>query len=450
MVQITTGLDPHRLKAIEGVNKGHLKILTKTKKNYPHHDLPTLLACTGYKTIISGQTYGWEPDLIGYQEKLALVNTKEILGWKNAAVPSDRKATKDDVVYPAEDASLKLAKRIKELDEPFFATWMCRSSMYGLFAKDEDIERYQKPVKVLAQERYERLMELGLIDKSWPWKNPITDKDEGVVGSKNATIFTDTDLIKEPNWKPGYGLKGVRQPKDFAELMAVYAAQTNMLDRSVGHLLKALDEKGIRDNTIIIFIVLQGADAHNGSKGTTWAKLNAIPFTGRRRTTYSGGISTPAILSWPAKISAKAKGSINHSISSHSDWMPTILEASKTNYPDKDKQGRDILKLDGKSLLPVLKGEHISTTLGKPLYLEILGRKAVITDEWKWLKEEKGPGKLYNMKTDRLETKDVAADNPELAEKMRRLFNKWGDEVGAHRDSYGGDEKTRKKAAGFR
>ena len=86
----------------------------------------------------------------------------------------------------------------------------------------------------------------------------------------------------------------------------------------------------------------------------------------------------------------------------------------------------------------------------KPLYLEILGRKAVITDEWKWLKEEKGPGKLYNMKTDRLETKDVAADNTELAEKMRRLFNKWGDEVGAHRDSYGGDEKTRKKAANFK
>ena len=38
MVQITTGLDPHRLKAIEGVNKGHLKTITKTKKNYPHHD----------------------------------------------------------------------------------------------------------------------------------------------------------------------------------------------------------------------------------------------------------------------------------------------------------------------------------------------------------------------------------------------------------------------------
>ena len=59
----------------------------------------------------------------------------------------------------------KLAKRIKELNEPFFATWMCRSSMYGLFAKDEDIERfhkrYQKPVKVLAQERYERLMKLA-------------------------------------------------------------------------------------------------------------------------------------------------------------------------------------------------------------------------------------------------------------------------------------------------
>ena len=55
-------------------------------------------------------------------------------------------------------------------------------------------------------------------------------------------------------------------------------------------------------------------------------------------------------------------------------------------------------------------------------------------DDRKWTKSKRGTGKFYNPKTDRLETGDAAADNPDVTAKMHVTFNSWTDEVGAHAD----------------
>ena len=65
-------------------------------------------------------------------------------------------------------------------------------------------------------------------------------------------------------------------------------------------------------------------------------------------------------------------------------------------------------------------------------------------DDRKWPKSKRGTGKFYNPKTDRLETGDAAADNPDVTAKMHVTFNSWTDEVGAHADLYSNNKHNEK------
>ncbi|MBR44798.1 MAG: hypothetical protein CME18_10310, partial [Gemmatimonadetes bacterium] len=209
MVHLISGLDPHRFGAVEGRKKGYLKTIDKTKNEFAHHNLPALFSQHGYNTLISGHTYGWSPGLTGFKEPVGVLKDTMALEWKGGKPPEGRKPTKDDVVYKTEQSSLLLAEKIKEQKEPFFAMFLSRFSMYGLFAKEDDIasfhRRYQRPVSTLAMERYQRLVKKGLVHADWPWVNPIGKEDEGLVGSKNARLFTDADMVKDPDWKVPYG-----------------------------------------------------------------------------------------------------------------------------------------------------------------------------------------------------------------------------------------------------
>ncbi len=159
--------------------------------------------------------------------------------------------------------------------------------------------------------------------------------------------------------------------------MAVYAAMIDCMDQGIGRVLQAVKNLGMEDNTLVLFFSDNGASAESldswpnparGNKpgsivGTReshrclevgWANAANTPFREHKMWIQQGGISTPLIARWPAGI--KNHGTIIPAVGHVIDLMPTCLELAKFIYPAKFHDRR-LLPLEGKSLLPALRGE---------------------------------------------------------------------------------------------
>jgi len=127
------------------------------------------------------------------------------------------------------------------------------------------------------------------------------------------------------------------------------------LDAHVGQLLKKLDDLGIADNTIVLFM------SDNGAEISTWPDGGSTPFRGEKGTTFEGGFRVPMVARWPGTIKP---GTIVNDIVAGEDWMPTLLAgAGDPDIKDKllkgTKVGDKTFKnyLDGYNFLPFFKGE---------------------------------------------------------------------------------------------
>ena len=126
-------------------------------------------------------------------------------------------------------------------------------------------------------------------------------------------------------------------------------------DKTVGAMLKKLDDLGLADNTIVIY----GTD--NGAEAVMWPDGGITPFHGEKGTTFEGGFRVPSMIRWPGVIKP---GTIINEIMSHEDWMPTLLAAAgEPDIFDKLKRGYQAngktfkVHPDGYNFLPLLKGE---------------------------------------------------------------------------------------------
>ena len=102
--------------------------------------------------------------------------------------------------------------------------------------------------------------------------------------------------------------------------------------------------------------------------------------------------------------------------------MPTCLEIAGATYP-ASYRGREILPVEGKSLLPAFRGESIPRPEG--LFWELNGARAVRLDDWKLVATEDGPWELYNLAKDRAEQKNVAMENPDRVATLTALYTDW-------------------------
>ena len=107
-------------------------------------------------------------------------------------------------------------------------------------------------------------------------------------------------------------LRGISGQDEYADGMVEH-------DRHVGKLLKALDDLGIADNTIVFY------STDNGPHYNTWPDAGATPFRGEKNTNWEGGWRVPAAVRWPGHIEA---GSVSNQIMHHMDWLPTFLAAA--------------------------------------------------------------------------------------------------------------------------
>jgi arylsulfatase A len=187
-----------------------------------------------------------------------------------------------------------------------------------------------------------------------------------------------------------------------------YRANVTQLDDAFGTVMKALDDMGVADKTLVFFTSDNGPEGA-GNKGP--GRGLAGNLRGRKRSMYEGGHRVPGIVRWPGKIEP---GSTSDVTVIGSDFFPTVLAATGVEPPPG-------VTLDGANLLPALAGGPIDRPV--PLYWRWDGKVAWREANWKIVVDEKlTKPELYDLSADVAETTNLAAREPErLSAMMRRL-----------------------------
>ncbi len=316
------------------------------------------------------------------------------------------------------DYAVRSIERLAAADQPFFLHVCYTAPHYPLHAKPADIARYQdlylKGWDRLRQERHQRQIAMGLVRPEWT----LPGRDPEVVAWE-----------EEPH----------REYQ--ARLMAVYAAMVDSMDQGVGRILSQLEQAGVADRTLVMFLsdnggcaeTPGGVDIHRipGPKefytacGPGWAYAQNTPFRRFKSWVHEGGIATPLIVRWPGVVQA---GRITHAVGHIIDVLPTCAEVAGASYP-REFAGNEILPCEGLSLLPVLTG---GTREGhERLYWEWAGNRAVRQGDWKlcWDRKVKR-WELYNLVVDRTETRDLAAEHPERVKRLAAAWTAWAEKTG--------------------
>lgn len=312
------------------------------------------------------------------------------------------------------DHAIKTIRQAVNGKRPFFLHLAFNAPHYPLHAFPEDIAKYRGKYRMgwdeLRRQRYARQIEMGLLKPEWALST--TDSEAYAWAEANH------------DWED--------------HRMATYAAMIDRMDRKIGEVLTTLDELGISQNTIVIFLSDNGGCTEEpGGRddsqtpgvastyttvGPAWGWAQNTPFRRYKSWANEGGISTPFVVRWPAKIKAGTRsGEMGHVI----DLVPTFLEvggANKSSVADKNTMG----SFEGRSLLALWEGK----TRAEPssLFWEWGGNCAVRTGRWKLVWDTlRQPAKweLYDMDVDRTETKDVAELYPEQVKDMSSRYESW-------------------------
>jgi arylsulfatase len=167
-----------------------------------------------------------------------------------------------------------------------------------------------------------------------------------------------------------------------------------------------------------------GGEDSFASYGRAWANLSNAPFRYYKRWTHEGGIATPLIAHWPhGKL---ANRTVVRAPAQLVDVMPTILEATGAAYPS-NRNGNEILPLEGRSLLPALRGDSLPDAT---LYWEHTGNAAIRRGRWKLVREYPNAWELYDISRDRSELSNVAAQHPSIVDELAKGWQAWAGRVG--------------------
>ena len=322
--------------------------------------------------------------------------------------------------------------------DPYFLYVAYTAPHWPLHAREADIARYRGRFvdgwDTLRAQRRDHQIALNLIDATWP------------VPSRDAQELPWADVA------PAYH-------RWFDERMATYAAMIDQMDRGIGRILEAIDARGDRDNTLIVFLSDNGGCAEEigpegrgggfpletrdgrvirlgnepaidpgpedtfASYGLEWAGVSNTPFRRFKSFVHEGGIATPLIVSWRGRLTHTLTHEPGHII----DLMPTFLELAGATRPET-VDGEPVLPLEGRSLLPVLAGGNRPDAV---YGWEHEGNRAVRQGEWKLVSRFPDAWELYDMTTDRLETHDLASEMPDRVAALSRLYEAWAARVGA-------------------
>lgn len=241
----------------------------------------------------------------------------------------------------------------------------------------------------------------------------LTDKAIGFISNYNKKEPFQLSLFHFGVHGPQIGRKDLIQKyKDqgWEDRYAEYGAMVTAVDESLGRLRKALNEKGIARNTIILFTSDQGGFFTN------------YPLRGAKtgeNTLGEGGARVPFILYYPGKTKA---GSICDIPIQTLDVFPTLIEIA-SGEPCPDTQ------IQGKSLLPLMNGEKFPE---RNLYFFRSYEDqyaAIISGDWKLIKYHNSTSQLYNIREDIGEAGNLIYTKPKIAAKLQSALDAWEKEA---------------------
>ena len=196
--------------------------------------------------------------------------------------------------------------------------------------------------------------------------------------------------------------------------MAAYAASITHLDKSIGRILKKLQELGIEDNTIIMFSSDNGSHKEGGANPAFFNSSGGL--RGSKRDLYEGGIRVPFIVQWKNHI--KPKSESKH-ISVFWDVLPTLADIVNIDLTD--------IQTEGISFLPTLLNQNQKQNEHNYLYWEFhegpTTVQAIRKGNWKAVRHD--PAKqteLYNLSKDVSEQKNIASQNHQIVSEMKQIF----------------------------
>ncbi len=207
-----------------------------------------------------------------------------------------------------------------------------------------------------------------------------------------------------------------------SEALRLYASMLLAVDEGVGQVLDTIESKGIKKDTLVIFLSDNGP-ARTNFKGLPkeWPRGEMLGSTnglrGYKGEYFEGGIRVPFIVSWPGTIPNNQQ--IDTPISSL-DIYPTLSALSGTDLPESEP-------FEGKNLLPLLMNETSEMT--RDHFLWAGGRVgkntgAILKDNWKLIINHKGRDFLFNLDNDPNEKNNLLANYPNRAADLKSIFDK--------------------------
>jgi len=200
-----------------------------------------------------------------------------------------------------------------------------------------------------------------------------------------------------------------------------YGMITN-IDDNLARLMNMLDDEGLADNTILVFMTDNGT-----ASGVIAGRGYDGGMRGRKGSEYEGGHRVPFIIRWP-NGNIEAGKSVEH-LTAHIDILPTFVNLCGLEAPDVAFDGSDIsdlLHTDGKDW-----PDRAIVVESQRVVDPIKWRKcSVMTDRWRLVNGKE----LYDLKADPKQTNDIAAQHPEVFGRLRGEYNKFWDDVSRDHD----------------
>lgn len=336
-------------------------------------------------------------------------------------------------------------------DKPFFMYVSFTAAHWPMHALEKEIAKYKGKYDAgydsIRNARYNRMVDLGLIERSSTVNWPIPDQ-----------------------WKE-------KEYWDWDKRnMEVYAAMVDSMDQGIGRIVESLKDTGQFENTLICFFQDNGGCAENYGRGGVggpradrptlpalpadylqpdmtpkqtrdgykmrtgkgsmagpadtaigygrgWATVSNTPFREYKHWTHEGGISTPLIAHWPDRI--ERRGDLEHTPGHLVDLMATAVDVSGADYPTQYHDGETIKPMEGKSLLPAFLGKPIER---KAIYWEHEGNRAIRVGDMKLVaKGAAGKWELYNIAKDRSEQNDLSDQNPDVVKKLSEMWQSYAE-----------------------
>jgi arylsulfatase A-like enzyme len=305
-------------------------------------------------------------------------------------------------------------------DRPFFCYVAHTAPHWPLHAPADQIAKYRNKYKngwdKLRQQRHSRMVEMGIIDKSWK----MTSRDQNV-----------------PPWEK----LDAKQADRMDLKMSIYAAQIDIVDQGIGRIVQTLKDTKQYENTLFLILADNGGCAEGGnfgfdrtkakelggnasfsSYGRGWANASNTPFREYKHWVHEGGIAAPLIAHWPAGVPAARHGKLEHQPTHLIDIMATCVDLSGATYPNRFNDN-PIKPAEGRSLRPAFGGKAIKRDA---IYWEHEGNRAIRVGQWKLVAKGKtGPWQLYDMATDRTETKNISKKMPGKVKELAATWQAW-------------------------